>query len=70
MIEPNASKSYTFWQTGPEDGIPEPAILIEVFSDCIGLFSDGNRINLNYSSLDEFIKQLRLIKKNNGNNKS
>lgn len=56
--EHNASKSTTFWQT-QTDGIAEPAILIEWFSDCFAIVQDGNRINLNYESSKELVKILK-----------
>lgn len=62
MIEKNSQKSWTFWQSQSE-GVPEPAILIEEYSDSVSLTCEGNRININYESLDELLKLLRKIKR-------
>lgn len=52
------------WQTDPEEGVAEPAILIENYSDTIALTQNGSVINLNYESVDEFCKHLRKLLKN------
>lgn len=64
-IEHNASESWTLWQNEPEEGIAEPAILVEKFdgSDCITISQNGNRINIGYTSIDDFCKHLKKIMK-------
>lgn len=65
-IEENAKQSWTCWQTDNDDGIAEPALLIEDFygSNIIGITQGNNRININYQSIDELCKHLKSIIKN------
>ncbi|WP_430897662.1 MULTISPECIES: hypothetical protein [unclassified Paraflavitalea] len=56
-----AKKAYVFWQD-QEDGIPNQAILINVLSDSILLEQGNDTINLDYDSLNEFIKILKTAK--------
>lgn len=59
MNEAPAKDSIVFWQTELENGVAEPAVLIEFYSDSVSLVQDGNRISLNNDSLSEFIKILK-----------
>lgn len=63
MVNINHQHSSTFWQTGSEDGLPEDAIVIEGYKDTMALTQGSDVINVNYESLDEFIKELRRMKK-------
>lgn len=54
--------SYVIWQE-VEDGVGEPALLIEPFHDCLQISQAGSVINLNYESVDELCKLLKRIKK-------
>lgn len=56
-----AKTAFVFWQD-QEDGIPEQAILINVYSDSILLEQGNNQINLDYESFNEFIKILKIAK--------
>lgn len=58
-----AKTSYVFWQD-QEDGLPNQAILINVYSDSIMLEQGNNAINLDYQSLNEFIKTLKKARDN------
>jgi hypothetical protein len=52
------------WQEGTDDmPIAEPALLITGNADIVTVEQEGRYINLNYESVDEFIKVLREIKK-------
>lgn len=61
MIEKTAKESYIFWQKESDDAIPEPAILIERYSDTIALTQEDQVINLNYESLPELLKFLKTL---------
>lgn len=64
MIEKvSRPNSHIIWQQTEEDGVAEPALLLEPFNDVIQLSQDGNVINLNYESLEELCKLLRKLKK-------
>lgn len=66
MIEKvNRPNSHIIWQQAEEDGIAEPAILVEPYNDVMQISQDGSVINLNYKSVDEFCKVLRKLKKQN-----
>jgi len=63
MTETAAVNSVVLWQS-QEDGLAEPAILIEPYYDVIRVGSSTGHIQLNYESLEEFIKALRQAAKN------
>ena len=63
MTEEPAKNSSIQWQTGPEDGVPEPAILIEAYIDVIALQQEGETIKINYKSVDELCKNLKAYAK-------
>jgi len=50
--------SIVIWQS-QEPGVSEPAILIEPYSDVMRVTSEGGYIQINYESLEEFVKALR-----------
>lgn len=53
-------KSFVMWQViNPEEGIAEPALLIEAFTDSIRITQDGQAISLNYESINELSKILK-----------
>lgn len=49
------------WQDNG-DGIGAPALLLEGYSDIIQVQQGENFIQLNYETLEGFIKQLQLLK--------
>jgi hypothetical protein len=51
------------WQNGEEDGIGEPALLIEGYADVINITQSDGMISINYETLEELIKTLRAVKK-------
>lgn len=51
-----------YWQQGDGDmTIGEPAILVEVFLDCISLEQEGNVIRLNFETLPDLAKHFNKI---------
>lgn len=62
MTQTVTKNTIVFWQTNT-DGCAEEAIAIEPYQDVITLNQGDDLIRINYDSLDEFIKQLRKIKK-------
>jgi hypothetical protein len=53
--------SHVLWQEN-EDGIEEPALLIEPFSDVISITQKAVSFNLTYEAVDEFCRVLKKIK--------
>jgi len=64
MIEPACKNSIVVWQKSDE-GVSEPALLIELYNDVFQLSQDGQRINLNYESIEDLCKAFRMAKKHN-----
>lgn len=64
MTDTSKDGGLVFWQDNKEMGAGEPAILMEGYSDTIALTQDSSVINLNYDSLNEFIKNLRTLQRN------
>lgn len=46
-----------------EDHMPEPALLIQGYADCITIAQEGRYININYETLKDFITSLNIIRK-------
>ena len=65
MIEPTSKESYIVWQNDPQDGVAEPALLIEKYLDTVSITQKDNCINVNYESIDELCKLLKKIQKDN-----
>jgi hypothetical protein len=63
MIRENYKESFILWQDSAEDGVPEPAILVNVYGDIISLDCGDNSINVNYESINELCKLLKQVKK-------
>lgn len=63
MIADPATYSRVLWQISADDIIPEPAILIDGYRNTINLSQNGNEILINYESLEELIKTMRMLKK-------
>lgn len=63
MIQETRTEAFILWQENKEIGVGEPALLFDLYSDIINIQQDENSINLNYDSIDEFIKLLKQIKK-------
>lgn len=63
MIQKNNKESYTLWQSN-EDGVPEPAILFNLYTGVFEMNVDGVEIIINYDSINDLIKVLKLIQKN------
>jgi hypothetical protein len=62
MTEKNYKESWTLWQE-VEDGLGEPAIVVELYSDgMVCLTQEGRDININYESIDELCKLLKKLK--------
>ncbi|WP_407522701.1 hypothetical protein PDL71_15530 [Lacibacter sp. MH-610] len=57
--EAPAKESVVFWQTNEENGVGEPALLIEFYNDVMQISQDGERININYESIKDLVKILR-----------
>lgn len=56
----HGKNSFVMWQDiNPEEGIAEPAILIESFTDSIRITQYGQAINLNYESINELSRILK-----------
>lgn len=56
----HGKNSFVMWQDiNPEEGIAEPAMLIEAFSDSIRITQTDQAITLNYDSINEFVRILR-----------
>ena len=51
--------SVVMWQAEPEEGLPEPALLVEFYSDSICIRQDGNAISINYESIADLCKLLK-----------
>lgn len=64
MHEKGSKDTWVLWQTEPEEGAPESAVMIEAYGDVISITCEGRVININYESVDELCKLLRQIKKN------
>jgi len=60
--ESTLKNSTVLWQNSEENGVGEPALLIESYNGCIIITQDGNHINLNYESVQEFCKILKQCK--------
>ncbi len=58
-IERASKDSTVLWQVAPEEGIAEPALLIEFFSDCISIKQDGDTILITYESIPSLCKLLK-----------
>lgn len=63
MTDTPAKNSRIQWQEGPEDGIGEPALLIEAHYGTITVGQAGASILINSESIDELIKNLRYFQK-------
>jgi len=57
--EKPAKDSVVLWQTSSEDGIAEPALLIEFFSDCVSIKQDGETLRITYESVADLCKLLK-----------
>lgn len=57
----NANNSYTIWQE-IEEGVPEPALLVSLYSDIINIRQENSEININYETIKPLIKFLSTIK--------
>jgi hypothetical protein len=62
MTDTAREGSIVLWQQSADEIPGEPALLIEPYSDTIRISQEDNAINLNYESVDEFIKVLRNMK--------
>lgn len=60
----HTTTGYVFYQQSGEDGIAEPAISVQEYSDVVSLEGAEGSINLNYESIPDFIKLLKALKKN------
>jgi hypothetical protein len=57
-----AKDSLIIWQD-IEEGVGEPALLLERFSDSICITQEDNRVSLNYDTISELCKRLNQFKK-------
>lgn len=65
MITSNVNKgSVLFTQEWLEEAPAEPAILLQPYGDIISIEQGSNSISLNYHSVKEFIKALKLVAEN------
>lgn len=57
--------SLVLWQTEPPEGegIAEPAILLEAYSDCVSITQGDNSISVSIYSVDEFCRHLKKLYK-------
>lgn len=60
-IESTAKESWICWQGDPEDGIAEPALLIEKYYDSIRITQGNDSIDISIGSVDDLCKHLRKI---------
>lgn len=60
-IESNAKESWTCWQNDPEDGVAEPALLIEKFVDSVCITQGDSCIHVSIGSVEDLCKHLRKI---------
>ena len=58
-IEPTREDSKVIWQGCGEDNVPEPAILIDFYSETIGITQEGKTILLNYETVAAFCQLLK-----------
>lgn len=58
IIRPH-NKSVIVWPEDPDDGVSEKPILIECYSDVISIAQGDNVININYYTVQEFVKELK-----------
>lgn len=61
MTDTAQKDSTVLWQQ-QEDGMPEPALLIEAYGDVIQITQEDQRINLNYRSVKELCSVLKSLK--------
>lgn len=60
MIDPS-KYAVVMWQGEPQDGqgLAEPALLIEFYSDCISIKQDEDSVVINYESIPDLCKLLK-----------
>jgi hypothetical protein len=63
-IKVPAVNSVVIFQGCPEDSVPEPALIVNHYSDFIDIESSSGDININYETIPELIKHLGKIYKN------
>lgn len=60
-IVQNISKDATiFWQQH-EDGVPEPALIVTEYADCIEIAQDGRYVNLNWDTVAKLCSHLKSL---------
>jgi hypothetical protein len=61
IIDTAVAGAKIVWQqkTDYDCGLPEPAILVEFMTDIVALTQEGQVINLNYETIEEFCRLLR-----------
>lgn len=57
MTETTCKDDVVLWQE--TEGIPQPALLIEFFDECITITQENKYISLNYESVNELCKVLK-----------
>lgn len=66
MIEvTNKKSSIVMWQPDPEEGVAEKALLIETYIDIFTIRQGDDCISINYESIPELIKALKIVKDSN-----
>lgn len=63
MTESNYKESWTLWQTADEDSLEEKPLILECYGDVVSIKCNGESLNLNYESIPDMIKLLKVIKK-------
>jgi hypothetical protein len=53
-----------WWPSGPDDGVPEPAISFTGSSDVLMLRQGGNEILVTWADVPDFMRALRLASTN------
>lgn len=63
MSYENAGKNaIIMWQSNEENGVGEPALLIESYIGCFQITQDDQKININYESIKDLCKILKQLK--------
>lgn len=61
IIYSASKENKILWQQ-TDEGVGEPALMIEAYSDCICITQEESIIRLNFDSVDELTKLLKKLK--------
>ena len=62
MKHENRKGSVTVWQNSQENGVGEPAIVVEPYNDVIEIRQEDRYITINYETINALVRLLKTIK--------